>query len=188
MARVLIVYATRNGQTEKVARRMEQALADAGHAVTLCNVDKVGVELAGFDAILVGGPVYASRYPEKLARFVREQRSVLERVPSAFFSVSMALASRVHDGRAQTLPIVEHFQQQTGWRPARVELFAGALAYTRYNWLIRFMMRRIAKKEGGELDASRDHEYTDWAAVERFARDFVATNAARAKTGLPASP
>jgi menaquinone-dependent protoporphyrinogen oxidase len=35
-------------------------------------------------------------------------------------------------------------------------------------------MRRIAAAEGGETDTSRDYEYTDWAAVERFALEMAA--------------
>ena len=50
---------------------------------------------------------------------------------------------------------------------------AGALPYTRYNFLVRFVMRRISKAEGGDTDTSRDYEYTDWAAVDRFAVEFV---------------
>ena len=41
--------------------------------------------------------------------------------------------------------------------------------HTRYNPFLRFMMRLIASATGGSTDTSRDHEYTDWAAVDRFA-------------------
>jgi len=33
-------------------------------------------------------------------------------------------------------------------------------------------MRAISRREGGDTDMARDHEYTDWRAVEQFARDF----------------
>jgi menaquinone-dependent protoporphyrinogen oxidase len=68
---------------------------------------------------------------------------------------------------------VERFVEKCGWRPARIELIAGALQYSKYNFLIRYVMRRITKKEGGDTDTSRDYEYTDWAAVDRFARSLV---------------
>jgi menaquinone-dependent protoporphyrinogen IX oxidase len=29
-------------------------------------------------------------------------------------------------------------------------------------------MKRISKQAGGATDTSRDHEYTDWAALDRF--------------------
>jgi menaquinone-dependent protoporphyrinogen oxidase len=62
---------------------------------------------------------------------------------------------------------------------------AGALPYTRYNFLIRFMMRRIVKTEGGDTDTSRDYEYTDWAAVDRFAAEFVDEVTASRPIGVP---
>jgi menaquinone-dependent protoporphyrinogen oxidase len=34
-------------------------------------------------------------------------------------------------------------------------------------------MRRIASRKGLDTDTSRDYDYTDWDAVDRFARDFV---------------
>jgi hypothetical protein len=81
-----------------------------------------------------------------IVRFAREYRAALERVPTLFFSVGLALLSKVSDGRAQTMEIVDKFISQTGWRPRRIELVAGALPYTKYNFLIRILMRRIARR------------------------------------------
>jgi hypothetical protein len=54
-----------------------------------------------------------------------------------------------------------------------VELVASALAYSKYNPLIRLVMRRIALKEGGDTDTSRGCEYTDWRAIAAFASDLA---------------
>ncbi len=34
---------------------------------------------------------------------------------------------------------------------------------------LRLVMRLISGMAGGDTDTSRDYEYTDWQAVERFA-------------------
>jgi menaquinone-dependent protoporphyrinogen oxidase len=34
-------------------------------------------------------------------------------------------------------------------------------------------MRAVARREGGSTDTTRDHEYTDWDAVNRFADQIV---------------
>jgi len=69
---------------------------------------------------------------------------------------------------------VENFAQETGWRPAKVGLFRGALLYRQYGFLKRFMMKRIVRgKPGMSMDTSRDHVYTDWDQVKKFAEDFV---------------
>jgi len=45
---------------------------------------------------------------------------------------------------------------------------AGALSYTKYNFLVRFVMKRIAKAQGASTDTSRDHELTDWEALDHI--------------------
>jgi menaquinone-dependent protoporphyrinogen oxidase len=53
-----------------------------------------------------------------------------------------------------------------------IKFVAGALPYTRYNWLKRWIMRRIVAKAGGDTDTTRDFEYTDWEDLRAFARTF----------------
>ena len=50
---------------------------------------------------------------------------------------------------------------------------AGALPYTKYGWLKKWIMRRIVAKAGGDTDTTRDYEYTDWNDVREFARAFA---------------
>ena len=55
---------------------------------------------------------------------------------------------------------------------------AGALLYRQYRPAIRLLMRIISMMAGGSTDTSRDHEYTDWKAVSRFADEIAADAAA----------
>ena len=178
MANVLIVHATRHGQTTKIARRMEAVLRREGHAVQLVDTARPPkrVEVWRFDVTFVGAPMYACHYPASLIRFVRAQQEFCSgECRSSSPSTSPSRAART-DGRSETLSLVERFIEETGWRPTRVELIAGALAYTQYNFFIRLFMRRMARKAGGDTDTSRDHEYTDWPAVERFALEVMDRN------------
>jgi menaquinone-dependent protoporphyrinogen oxidase len=69
--------------------------------------------------------------------------------------------------------MLDHFYEQTGWHPQRVKPIAGALLYTKYSIILRFVMKRIAKQAGAATDTSKDYEYTDWAALSRFIDEFV---------------
>jgi menaquinone-dependent protoporphyrinogen oxidase len=179
MAEILVLFATREGQTEKIARRMTAVLEAKGHRVDLRDVDRSSrdLDLRRYQAIFVGSPVRVGSYLQSIVRFVREHRDVLQRTPAAFFSVSLAVAAhsgeRKQDGRVETMRVVEKLTQTTGWKPRRVELIAGALPYSKYNFLVRFVMRRISAHAGGDTDTSRDYEYTDWNAVDAFASEFV---------------
>jgi menaquinone-dependent protoporphyrinogen oxidase len=175
MSNVLIVYATKEGQTERIARCMSDALTADGHSVELVDADhqEPPPDLTRFQVVAVGGPIHAGGYPRSIERFARENRHFLASARSAFFSVGLAVASRTSDGHAQTMELVRKFAARTGWYPKRIELVAGALPYSKYNFVVRYVMRRIAEKEGGDTDTSRDYEYTDFPAVERFARELA---------------
>ena len=181
MANVLVVFATREGQTRKVADRIASTLRSSGHSVELRDVERSArqIDLSPFQAVVVGSPVRAQGYLRSVVRFAREHRVGLEKIRNAFFSVGLAVMSKNSDGRAQTLEIVEKFVKETGWRPRRIELVAGALPWSKYGFLVKFVMKRIVRKEGGDTDTSRDYEYTDWPAVDAFARDLGAAALAR---------
>ena len=69
-------------------------------------------------------------------------------MPTAFISVTLseAGAERVDATPAEhprfaayVKRVIDDFFEQTGWHPNRVKPVAGALLYTKYNFLIRFM-------------------------------------------------
>jgi menaquinone-dependent protoporphyrinogen oxidase len=69
---------------------------------------------------------------------------------------------------------LETFFKQTGWHPTTVKPVAGALLYSKYNFLIRFVMKRVARKAGASTDASRDYDYTDWIGLDKFVEEWGA--------------
>jgi len=118
-----------------------------------------------------------------MVQFVKRHIEELNRIPTAFLSVSLSEAGAEdtkapQERRAQAVldvrKMIEGFLVETGWHPTLVRAVAGALPYTKYNLLMRFIMKWISRRAGGDTDTSRDYEYTDWAAVERFAAEFEA--------------
>lgn len=171
--KVLIVYASKEGQTEKIARRIAGVAGETAE-VTVCEARAVPADvLETCDAVIVAAPVHFENYPRRIIRFVRENLALLQSKRTAFISVSGA--SSTPAGRNQAEDYVTDFQDHTRWTPDQCELVAGAVRFTKYNWLIRFVMRRISKSQGLDTDTSRDYEYTNWDEVERFARSFVAS-------------
>ena len=173
--KILIVYAT-DGQTARIARRLSLRLSRTNHDVRLSDIASLprSVDVYAFDAILVGGSVHVLGYQRRVKRFVRENLTALQSRPSAFFSVGVAIASRSAKERAAAQEVPRRFCARTGWTPDHVEVIAGALAFSRYGFLRRFFMKRIAEKEMGQpVDTTRDHEFTDWARVDAFASAFA---------------
>jgi menaquinone-dependent protoporphyrinogen oxidase len=180
MAHFLIVYGTTEGHTARIAKRMAAAIRGAGHEVDLWEAREMRREAVpdGIDGIIVGGSVHAGDHQSSLREFAKRNRAQLDRAPSAFFSVSLANADSDEEAAAESQNVIEKFILETGWRPKQVERIAGALVYTQYNIFVRHLMKLIAKGHGRtELDTSRDFDFTDWDAVDRFARDFAARTA-----------
>lgn len=177
MPRLLIVYGTTDGQTAKIARFMGDVIGKRGWAVDVLDGRDLHDDftLDNYDAVLLG----ASMHPDGLQAYIRDfaacHHRALAAVPSAFFAVGLTPAFPTPEQQAAFDEHLAHFFDGTGWNPSTVARFAGALAYRRYNFVKRQMMRAIAKRIGAPTDTSRDYEFTDWDAVTRFAEDFVAT-------------
>jgi menaquinone-dependent protoporphyrinogen oxidase len=105
-------------------------------------------------------------------RWVRAEADALNARPTAFVSVCLGVLQDNPQVQQEVAAIMTRFLTATGWRPAVTTTVAGALLYTRYNPFIRWVMKRIVRKAGGDTDTSRDYEYTDWAGLRTFAEDF----------------
>ena len=174
MSRVLIVYGTTDGHTRKIATALREALraegldafiTDAKHGTATVVADE-------YDGVIVAASVHGGRFQKPVVRWARTHAARLNRMPTAFLSICLGILEQRAEVRRELDAIVERFQRSTGWRPGRIKFVAGALPYTRYNWLKRWIMRRIAAKAGGDTDTTRDFEYTDWDDLRAFARTF----------------
>jgi menaquinone-dependent protoporphyrinogen oxidase len=172
MTKILIAYGTTEGQTARIADHIVDTIRNHGIETQALDLGRSkDVPLDAYDAVIVGGSIHMGKHQDDVGDFVRENRGVLERLPSAFFSVSLA----AHGDMANAEAYVANFEQQTGWHPTKVGLFGGALLYREYGFLKRYMMKRIVRDKPGDVstDTSRDHVYTDWDQVQRFAEDFL---------------
>lgn len=173
MADCLIVYETSEGQTAKIADEIARAVRELGHGVVEAKPGDEGAAPEEFEVVIVGSPIHVGVHDPKIVEWVRDHKADLERTHSAFFSVSLAQASEDPAEREAAGRMVETFLSEAGWRPDLVACFAGALAYSQYGFVKKMIMQRIARKEGGGTDTSRDYEYTDWDQVRAFAADVV---------------
>lgn len=165
MAAILVCYGTGEGQTEKVTDRLADELTARGHDPTTPKVNAVGsgLDVADFDAVLVGASIHFGRHQKAIRTFVTANRDVLVTKPTGFFQVSGASANE--DGATEAVTYVE----STNWRPDRIGLFGGAIRVSEYGFLLRSLMKRVVKSGFPDVDASGDVEFTDWESVDAFA-------------------
>ena len=174
MSRALVLYGSSEGQTASIAERVGDLLDDDGHEVTIVHAKHppAGFSLAAYDGVVVGASVHKGKHQRYVREFVRAHSDELNRLPSAFFSVSLTAMSPAADDERETRGYIEEFLEETGWEPDLTHTVAGALKYREYGLMNRFVMKRIAGKKGIDTDTSRNHEYTDWEDVEAFTREF----------------
>jgi menaquinone-dependent protoporphyrinogen oxidase len=135
--------------------------------------DASAIDWSHVRGALVGASIHAGKHQKAAERFVRNHAADLTRVPSAFFSVSLAAASKNVSEVEAAANLAKAFPAACGWRPEKIESMAGRLAYLEYGFFIRWLMKRIARKEGAPTDTSRDYELTDWEMVDKLAREMA---------------
>jgi menaquinone-dependent protoporphyrinogen oxidase len=183
--KIAVFFATREGQTSKIANRIAEHLRTQGVDVDVVNVKKptASPNWPEYATAFVAASVHALHHEPEMIEFVRRHRDDLHRIGAVFVSVSMseagaedvhASAARRERSAADAQRMVDVFVKETGWKPERNLRVAGALLYTQYNFLVRFVMKRISRQNGGPTDTSRDYEFTDWPALDRFVDDVVA--------------
>jgi menaquinone-dependent protoporphyrinogen oxidase len=172
MTRILVVYVTTDGHTAKVAGAIADALRAHGAVADVHQIGRTHCLPDGYHGVIVAAPVRGGKYQKSVRRWVHAHAAVLNARTTAFVSVCLGILQ--HDAEVdRTLKtIIRRFLEETGWQPLVTKPVAGALPYTRYNWFIRWMMRRIVAKAAGDTDTSRDYEYTDWGDLRKFAEQF----------------
>lgn len=169
--RILIVYGTTYGQTARIAHYIQDVLTSEGCEVVLEPADRWRADwnVHGYDAIIVGASLIVGKHQASVAKFASENRTALNRIPTAFFSVSASAAGSDPRAIAEVDRLINAFLAEAQWHPRTVEKIGGAIAYTRYSLPVRMAMKFISWRNGGSTDTSRDHELTDWAQVRQFA-------------------
>jgi menaquinone-dependent protoporphyrinogen oxidase len=179
-----VFFATREGHTQRIAEHVALVLRGHGLQAEAHNLrdPSSAVFPTSYAGVVLAASVHCGKHEPEMVRFVKQHRAELEAMPAAFLSVTMSEAGverkdatpREHaQFAADVQRMTDQFFAETGWHPKYVKPVAGALVYTQYNILTRFVMKHIAKASGGGTDTSRDYDYTDWPALDRFVEDFV---------------
>lgn len=175
MSRILILYGTTDGHTRKIAEALAEPLRREGSLVDVVDSQDVPPQLApgDYDGVIVAASVHGGDYQPAVKRWVRAHAEALNRMASAFVSVCLAVLEKRPKAHDAIQEIMQRFLRRAAWHPTMTRAVAGAVLYTRYGWLKKWIMKRIVGKAGGGTDTSRDYEYTDWDDLRAFARDFA---------------
>jgi menaquinone-dependent protoporphyrinogen oxidase len=175
-----IFYATRHGHARRVAQHVADYFHTHGFETEVWSVLNVpdNVDVSRDSAVVVTASVHMGRHEPEMIRFVKRHLHELNETRNAFITVTLSEAGaeradatpeRRERAAANVAQMTARFVAETGWQPQRIQPVAGALLYTKYNPLLRFVLKFICWMAGDSTDTSKDHVYTDWSALNRLA-------------------
>jgi menaquinone-dependent protoporphyrinogen oxidase len=157
--RVLVTWGSKRGGTEGLARIVAETLGQQGFDVELVPAEQAG-GARSYDAVIIGGALYANRWHPAARRFVARHEKQLQRVPVWFFSSG---------------PLDETAERRTVEPTRQVEVLmerVGALGH------VTFGGRLLPDARGFPASAMAKKHAGDWRNPERV--QAWATDVARA--------
>ena len=163
MIKVLVAYASQRGGTAEIADWIGAALRQAGVDADVRPAGEVA-DLDGYDAAVIGGALYAGRWPREARHFVRHHTAELAHRPVWLFS-SGPLDRTAEERTIDPVRGVAKVARQVNARGHAT--FGGRLAPDAEG----FLASRIAQQSGGDY-RDRDH-VAEWATA--IARELRST-------------
>lgn len=170
---IAIIYHPQEGHTVEVADHIASRVRACGIPADVFECRQAPTQLRDYRGLMVGGSIRLGRHHRELEQWVRARKDDLNHLPNAFFSVGLH-ASQDDSRRTRALDAVSHFIAETGWHPDLVSLVGGGIAYTRYGFIKRRLLRKLGADFKDAGDATSDHGHVDWAALDQFTDDFIA--------------
>jgi menaquinone-dependent protoporphyrinogen oxidase len=140
--RFLVTCGSTHGGTQSLGEMVADAIRDQGFTAEVRPPGQVR-QLADYDAVIVGGALYAGRWHRAARRFVRRHTAELRQVPVYFFS-SGPLDDSASRAEIPPVPGVQGLMDQVGARGHAT--FGGRLAPDAKG----FPARQMAKKLSGD--------------------------------------
>ncbi|MFG2732235.1 flavodoxin domain-containing protein [Streptomyces canus] len=159
IGKVLVAYGTTNGSTAQVAETIGEVLHKDGLTVEVLPARSVA-SVSSYDAVVVGGALYAGRWHKDARRFVRRHRRALAERPLWLFSSGPLDAS----ASERDIPPVPGVQRAMTRLDAREHAtFGGCLEEGAKGAVARMILR---SGKGGD--------FRDFAAIQEWAARVAA--------------
>lgn len=172
--KVFIGYATKEGQSRRIARHIADFAFDTGHSVEISSLhDASDLDLGRFDTVILIAPIHTGHYPKALSQFVSFYSEQLAQTETRFVSVSLAAAGYDAEDWRGLEHIVDDLREATGWTPSETKHVAGAYMPSKYDILTGFIMRRILASRDPDANLSHDKEYTNWVELNAWINGWL---------------
>jgi menaquinone-dependent protoporphyrinogen oxidase len=148
MSKILIAYSTRQGGTQEVAEAVGDVLSSNGSEVDVVSVDQAP-NPAGYDAVVVGVPLYTGRFLKTGDRFLRKNEASLGGRPWALFVLGPRGDDKSREDAQGQLDRL--MAKRAKLDPRSIALFDGVIRPEK----LRFPFNRMAAGDWRDWDAIR---------------------------------
>ena len=157
-ARILVAYASRKGSTAGIAQAIGKELVSAGHTVDVIEMKTV-TTVKGYNAVIIGAPVYMGKVDKDISKFVAKNRDRLASIQVAAFAVGIAPVA------PQIEPVEKVLDDLTkAVSPIQLiaaTVFAGKLDPDKMSFIERSMTSLMKVRTG---------DFRDWNAIAVWAK------------------
>lgn len=170
---VLILFASIEGQTRKIAQFIEAQVSGLGHKTKLVDVsDKMAeVDFEGFDTVILAAPVHERRHPASFELLLTASRADLAARRTLMISVSLGAAFPKLMEEAEEYLI--EMKLRTGLKPDAEALVAGAVRPSSYGYYETEILRHAILRHQRIDPSTQECEFTDWDALAAVVAEFV---------------
>ncbi len=156
--KILVAYATTYGSSKEIAEAIAGTLGKSGLEVELQPARNVK-SLAGFQAVVLGAPLYMFRWHRDAIQFLKRHEQILKQIPTAVFA-----SGPFHDKEDEWKEVHSEINKELAkfpwFTPALVEVFGGKFDPT----ILRFPWSWVpAMKKQPPVDIR------DWDAIRAWA-------------------
>jgi len=160
-ARILVAYASRKGSTAGIAQAIGKELISEGYAVDISDIKSV-TSIAGYNAVVIGAPIYTGKITGDVAAFVAANRDGLSRLPVAGFVTGIApVYPKTGDVKGFIDQLVTALAPIS---PVAVTMFAGTLDEGKMN-LVERSLTSLMKVPTGD--------FRDWDAIATWTKTLA---------------
>jgi len=174
--KILIAYATTEGQTHKICKTIADQVVGLGHQVELLDTARKrrDVHPDDFDAFIIAASVHQDKHQSEIEVFVASCKEVLTAKPAIFISVSLAAA--IEEKISDANNYITDFVARTGWSPDQSLAVAGAVRSEEYDYFQQQILEHIVLKDRDEFQVNETQEFTDWAELAKAVEKFLSSH------------
>ena len=157
---ILVAYATRKGSTGEIASVIGKELEGEGHQVRVSLLKDIS-SLEGYNAAVLGAPVYTGHIDDDLRKFVERNKNGLKTIPVAAFAVGLAPV----DPKVGSVSALE--DQLKGMAVqvnlVAMKVFAGKLDPAQHSFMTKTVISLMKAPTG---------DFRDWDAIKVWAKSL----------------